>query len=63
MIRTEVDLVEQDDRLGAAVPDHRQIALDATRIEVAIDCCDDECDVDVGSENLLVSLSTCGPVR
>jgi hypothetical protein len=34
MIRTEVDFVEKDDRLCAAAPDHREIALDAAGIEI-----------------------------
>jgi hypothetical protein len=63
MIRTEVDFVEQDDRLGPTAPDRREIALDATRIEVAVDRGDDECDVDVGRQDLFMRQAARGASR
>ena len=48
----EIDLVEHDDRVGAALPDGGQVALDPPRIEIAVGRGDEAEDVDVGRDHL-----------
>jgi hypothetical protein len=52
----EVGLVENHHRSSAALPDHRQIALDASRTEVLITRGDHEHDVEIGRQDLLPCL-------
>ena len=52
-VRGDVGLVEQDDRGRAAAPGHREVALEAAEVEVAVEARDDERHVDVRGEDLL----------
>jgi hypothetical protein len=52
----EIRLREQDDRLRAALPAQRQVALDATDVEVVVEPRDDEYDVHVRREHLRLRL-------
>ena len=49
----EVDLREQDDRLRAALPRHREVPLEPPHVEVERQRLDEERDVDVRGEHLL----------
>jgi hypothetical protein len=53
-ILAAVELVEHDDGPGAAVPGGGEVALDAARVEVAVQPGDEEDGVDVGRHHLLV---------
>ena len=57
----DVGLVEHDDRGRAAGPGHREVALEAAQVEVAVEAGDDQRDVDVGREDLLVGRAAAGP--
>ena len=48
----EIDLVEHDDRVGPALPDGGQVALDPTRIEIAVGRGDEAEHVDIGRDHL-----------
>ncbi len=48
----EVDLRQDNDRPRPRLPGSRQVALDAPRVEVAVERCRDEDDIDVGREHL-----------
>ena len=48
-----VGLVEHDDGRRPAGPRDREVALEATQVEVAVEARDDERDVDVGGQDLL----------
>ncbi len=51
-VRVEIDFVEHDDGLGAAVPHGRDVTLEAPLVELAIDGRDDEEHVDVDADDL-----------
>src|SRR5439155_23488680 len=53
-IVAQVGLVEDNDRPCAALPCHRQVALDAAGVEVAVERRDHEHSVHIGSEDLLL---------
>ncbi len=55
-IGVEIDLVEHDDGLRAAVPDRRHVALEAALVEVAVRGRDDEEHVDVHRDDLRLAL-------
>lgn len=57
-IGAAVELVEDNDRLGAAVPSRRQIALDAAGVVVAVETRDEEDRVHVRGHHLLLRLMT-----
>ncbi len=50
----DVGLVEDDDRVHAARPGDREIALQPAQVEVVVEARDDERHVDVGCDDLLV---------
>ena len=50
----EVGFIEQDDGIGAAVPDLCEVPLDAAGIEVAVQAGDQEHGVDIGCDDLLL---------
>ena len=52
-VRRDVGLVEQHDRRRAAAPGHREVALEAAEVEVAVEARDHERHVDVRGEDLL----------
>ena len=52
----QVALRQHDHRLGAALPGHDEVALEAARVEVVPERGDEEDDVDVRSDDLLVHL-------
>ncbi len=51
--RSEIRLVQDDHRSGAAVPGDDQVPLDAARIEVAVQTGDEKHRIDVGGDDLL----------
>lgn len=48
----QVDLVDHDHRLRAAIPDRGEIALEASRVEIAVGGRDQKEDIDVGGHHL-----------
>src|SRR4051794_33734586 len=56
----EVSLVQHDDGRRTAVPRGEQVALDAPRVEIAIEAGDEEHDVDVRGDDLLLGRVTRG---
>src|SRR5262249_19560764 len=51
---------QQHDRLRAALPREREVALDAPDVVVRVEAADDEDDVDVGSDDLRLRLAALG---
>jgi hypothetical protein len=52
----QVGLVEDDDRLHAALPRDRQIALDAAEVELGVEGGQEKNGVDVGGDHLFVAV-------
>ena len=52
-VGAHVCLVEQDDRLGAAVAREQQVPLDAAQVELAVEPAHEEDDVDIRGDHLL----------
>lgn len=59
-VRTEVRLRQDDHRRRAALPAEREVALEAPRVEVAVEPRDEEDDVDVRRDDLLDRLAVVG---
>ncbi len=57
-VEGDVGLVQDDDRGHAARPGHRQVALEASQVEVVVETGDEERHVDVRREHLLVGKMT-----
>ena len=53
-IGAEVGLVKDDDRSGAALPDHDHLPFEPAEVEVGIQSLDEENDVDVGGQDLFL---------
>ena len=62
-VRAEVGFVEDDDRARAPFSCEREIALDAARVEVAVEPDDDEDRIDVRRDDLLFEgeVTVCEP--
>ncbi len=53
-ILDEVGLVQDDNRRGATLPRHDEVALDPPRVEIAVEAADQKHDVDVGGDDLFL---------
>jgi len=57
-IGTEIGLAQQDDRLGATLPNRGDVPLEPARIEIGIQRHDNECDINVRDQDLFRSAPT-----
>src|SRR5262249_26027783 len=57
-ISADIRLVQDNDRVRAALPSQQQVTLDPPKVEVAVQPVDDEQRVDIGGDHLLARRST-----